>query len=289
MDWLDRMNRAMDYIEEHLRERIDYPKIARAAACSAFHFQRMFPFIAGVSLYEYIRRRRLTMAAFELQTADARIIDVALKYGYESPEAFSRAFKGLHGIMPAAVRDKGSTLKAFPKMSFFISIKGDTEMNYRIEEKDGFALFGAVGDIDANQPFTAIPEFWSRCILDGTVDRIRAAAGIGEGGQLHAALHHWRPGVFAYLIGSYLPESGMPNGYEKLEIPKHTWAIFSTGLYPDGTGMPLVHDIWKRIFPEWFPTSGYEHADGPELEMTYDRGNGLYEMEVWIPVIRKQG
>ncbi len=288
MDLLDRMNSAMDYIETHLTENIDYQKIAKIATCSVFHFQRMFPFITGISLFEYIRRRKLTMAAFELQTSDIKVIDVALKYGYESPEAFSRAFKALHGIMPTSARNKGITLKAYPKMSFLISIKGDIEMNYRIEEKESFTIFGISTDIDANNPFVEIPTFWDKCISNGTIDRIRKVVGLEENLQLHAGLYNWRPGVFSYMIGYYLPENGLPDGYEKLEVKKYTWAVFSTGLYRDGEGGSILHDIWKRIFPEWFPTSGYEHDDGPEFEMTYDRGNNMYEMEIWIPVVKKQ-
>ena len=122
MDWLDRMNCAMDYIEEHLDGEISYEEIARLACTTACHFQRMFPFVTGVTLSEYIRRRRLTLAAFMLQTTDAKVIDVALQYGYESQAAFTRAFKNLHGVMPAAVRDAGVSLKAYPRMNFQISI-----------------------------------------------------------------------------------------------------------------------------------------------------------------------
>ena len=287
MDWLTKMNHAMDYVEAHLADNIDYRRIAQAAACSAFHFQRMFPFITGVSLFEYIRRRRLTMAAFELQTSDIKVVDVALKYGYESPEAFSRAFKGLHGVMPLSARDRGVTLKAFPKMSFLISMKGDTEMNYRIEEKEGFTMFGVSANIDANEPFVQIPEFWGRCIQDGTVDRIRAAAGLDENAAIHAMLHDFRPGVFSYLIGYYVPGNGMPADYTRVDVAPYTWAVFSTGLFPGDEATPIQHDIWKRIFPEWFTTSGYEHADGPEMEMTYHRGGNMLECEIWIPVVKK--
>ncbi|CAG7652973.1 Transposon Tn10 TetD protein [Paenibacillus solanacearum] len=113
MDWLGRMNSAMEYIETNLADNISYDEIARRACCSTYHFQRMFPFITGVSLSEYIRRRRLTLAAFELQTTDVKVIDVAMKYGYDSPEAFTRAFKNLHGIMPISARDKGVSLKVW--------------------------------------------------------------------------------------------------------------------------------------------------------------------------------
>lgn len=161
MDWLSRMNNAMDYIESNLAYDISYDKIAQIACCSTYHFQRMFPFITGVSLSEYIRRRRLTLAAFELQTTDAKVIDVAMKYGYESPEAFARAFKNLHGIIPISARDTGVALKAYPRMSFHISIKGDVEMNYRIEQRGSFEMFGVYGLINSDQKtaFSEVPQF----------------------------------------------------------------------------------------------------------------------------------
>lgn len=186
MDWLDRMNNVMEYVETHLSDTIDYDIVARIACCSTYHFQRMFPFITNVSLSEYIRRRRLTLAAFELQQSGTKVIDIALKYGYESPEAFSRAFKKMHGVMPMSARDKGVTLKAYPRLSFHISIRGDVEMNYRIEEKQAFEMFGVstLVNSDGDNPFVDIPAFWTKCISDGTVDRIRTAAGLGEKGQI---------------------------------------------------------------------------------------------------------
>jgi len=172
MEWLDSMNEAMAYIEAHLSDRnngIDYVEIAKAACCSSFHFQRVFPFITGITLSDYISRRRLTLAAFDLQTSDIKVIDVALKYGYESPEAFSRAFKLLNGVMPISARDNGTILKTFPRLSFQIMIKGDTEMNYRIEEKEAFEIFGL--ELKTNtvngQCFKDIPAFWEACEKDG--------------------------------------------------------------------------------------------------------------------------
>jgi AraC family transcriptional regulator len=282
------MNSAMDYIEAHLKESIDYDQVAKIACCSTYHFQRMFSFITDVPLSEYIRRRRLTLAAFELQSKELKIIDIAFKYGYESPEAFSRAFKKMHGVMPMSARDKGVSLKAYPRMSFHISIKGDIEMNYRIEEKETFEMFGVSAEINADgeKPFIEIPEFWTKCIHDGTIDRIRTAAGLGENGQIHAVLYNQRSDKFLYMIGYYLPQGGLPQEYRKLTVPALTYAIFSTGLYLDGQGN--IHKLWKRIFAEWFPTCNYKQADGPEFEMTYDRGNNMYEMEIWIPVERKK-
>jgi len=294
MDWLDRMNSAMEYVETHLTEAIDYDRIARMACCSTYHFQRMFSFITSVPLSEYIRRRRLTLAAFELQNSSVKVIDMALKYGYESPEAFSRAFKKMHGVMPMSARDKGVLLKAYPRLSFHISIRGDVEMNYKIEEKQGFEMFGVstlisgAGDV-LEQPLVEIPEFWSKCISDGTVDGIRAAAGLGGNGQLHAVLYNNQEynneDKFSYMIGYFLPRSGLPEGFEKLSISPQTYAIFSTGFHAYGKGG--IHDLWKRIWGEWFPSSNYECANGPEFRITYDRGNGMCEMEVWVPVIKK--
>lgn len=293
MDWLKRMNNAMEYVETHLSDEIDFNQVAKIACCSTYHFQRMFSFITSVPLSEYIRRRRLTLAAFELQQSDAKVIDTALKYGYESPEAFSRAFKKMHGVMPMSAREKGITLKAYPRLSFHISIRGDVEMNYKIEEKQAFEMFGistvikAAGEDSLEQPFVEIPAFWTKVVSDGTVDRIRAAAGLGGDGQIHAVLYNHQGEKFSYMIGYFLPQSGLPGQFEKLQIPPQMYAIFPTGLYPDGQSG--IHELWRRIWGEWFPSSNYEFANGPEFEMTYDRGNNMYEMEVWIPVVKKPG
>ncbi|CAG7597107.1 HTH-type transcriptional activator RhaR [Paenibacillus solanacearum] len=287
MDWLKRMNNAMEYIETHLSEAIDFDHVARIACCSTYHFQRMFSFITNVPLSEYIRRRRLTLAAFELQNSGVKVIDIALKYGYESPEAFSRAFKKMHGVMPTSARDKGVSLKAYPRLSFHISIQGDAEINYRIEEKQDFEMFGVSTLIhaDGESPFIEIPKFWEKCKSDGIVKRIRAAAGLGEHGQIHSVLYNNLGGRFSYMIGYFLPPFGLPQGFEKLQIPPQTYAIFSTGQNPGGQND--IHGLWRRIWGEWFPTCDYHFANGPEFEMAYDRGNGKYEMEVWIPVVKK--
>jgi len=142
MDLLARMNSALQYIEENLTNEIDFKEVARLALCSEYHFKRMFSFLAGVTLSEYIRRRRLTLAAFELTDTQARIIDIAVKYGYSSADAFTRAFQSLHGITPSEARNSGQSLKAFPRMTFQLTIRGGNEMNYRIIEKEPFRIVG---------------------------------------------------------------------------------------------------------------------------------------------------
>ena len=281
MDWLERMNQAMDYLEAHLADEISYDEAARIACCSTYHFQRMFSFITGVTLSEYIRRRRLTLAAFELQSG-ARVIDVALKYGYQSPEAFARAFKSLHGIMPVSARDPGTSLKAYPRMSFHISIRGDLEMNYRIEQRGPFEMFGVHGVVRQNlhEAFKDVLRFRRQCDEDGSVEEINGLLGRFGNCLLHAALFDFTGETFKYMVGYHLPKGmDIPERFTRLSVPALTWAIF-----PDP--QCELQKLWQRIHTEWFPTSGYELVEGPQFEMYYGMP-GHTQGEVWIPVKKK--
>lgn len=284
MDWLDRMNSAMEYIETNLADTISFDEIAQRACCSTYHFQRMFPFITGVSLSEYIRRRRLTLAAFELQTTDSRVIDVAMKYGYDSPEAFARAFKNLHGIMPTSARDTGVSLKAYPRMSFHISIKGDVEMNYRIEQRGSFEMFGVYGFINADQKtaFSEVPQFRIKCDDDGSVDLMNDLLGRFGDTMLHAALYDHTKESFKYMVCYHLPKGlEIPERFTKLSVPTLTWAIFPEPQCD-------MQKLWQRIYSEWFPTSEYEQVEGPSFEMYYGMArHGNVSGEIWIPVKKK--
>lgn len=284
MDWLDRMNSAMEYIETNLADTISFDEIAQRACCSTYHFQRMFPFITGVSLSEYIRHRRLTLAAFELQTTDSKVIDVALKYGYDSPEAFARAFKNLHGIMPTSARDTGVSLKAYPRMSFHISIKGDVEMNYRIEQRGSFEMFGVYGFINADQKtaFSEVPQFRIKCDDDGSVDLMNDLLGRFGDTMLHAALYDHTKESFKYMVCYHLPKGlEIPERFRKLSVPTLTWAIFPEPQCD-------MQKLWQRIYSEWFPTSEYEQVEGPSFEMYYGMArHGNVSGEIWIPVKKK--
>ncbi|GGH30245.1 AraC family transcriptional regulator [Paenibacillus segetis] len=282
MDWLERMNCAMEYIETNLADHISYDKLAQIACCSTYHFQRMFPFITGIQLSEYIRRRRLTLAAFELQTTGAKVIDVALKYGYQSPEAFARAFKNLHGIMPISARDKGVPLKAYPRLTFQISIKGDIEMNYRIEQRGSFEMFGVYGLInsDMNTAFVEVPKFRKTCDDDGSVALMNELLGRFGDTNLHAALYDHSAENFKYMICYNLPQGmEIPERFTKLSVPALTWAIFPEPRCD-------LQRLRERIYTEWFPTSEYEEVEGPSFEMYY--GMAGHDMaEIWIPVKKK--
>lgn len=288
-DWIRKMNNAIAYIESNLNGVVDYNEAAKIACCSAYHFQRFFSFIAEIPLSEYIRRRRLTLAAFELQKGDVKVIDVALKYGYESPEAFTRAFKSIHGVTPKIAKDKGSQLRAYPCMSFHISIKGDIEMNYRIEQKESFEMFGVDTDISTvdNQNFISIPKFWETCRSDGTMVRIRKAGNLNENAPLHAAMYNCTDTSHAYMIGHFIPASGDPKDFFTLTVPASTWAIFPTEELSMAEAAKQAAIMWKRIFTEWFATSGYELANAPELELHYKKAENKYITEIWIPIVKK--
>ncbi|MCL2593802.1 MAG: effector binding domain-containing protein, partial [Defluviitaleaceae bacterium] len=246
-------------------------------------------YITGVPLSEYIRCRRLTLAASEIQTSDIKIIDVALKYGYESPEAFSRAFKKFHGTTPLSAREAGVLLKVFPKMSFHIKIKGDSEMNYRIEQKEAFELFGIelkTSVIDG-RCFKEIPEFFGKCLEDGRYDALKKAAGKAEddttdGGVTYG---HNPNGDMNYMMACYKKTETVPQEYKVLGIPKQTWAIFTVENSEDDKNL---HEMWQRIYSEWFPSVSYEHADCEfDLEMYFRDKETGYFVEIWIPIVKK--
>ena len=293
MDWPDRMDCAMDYIEENLAGNIDFAQAAKMACCSTYHFQRMFSFITGTPLSEYIRRRKLTTAAYELQNTNAKVIDIAFRFGYESSEAFSRAFHKLHGVLPTYARKKGVILKVYPRLSFHISIRGDTEMNYRIEEKEAFEVFGL--ELQTNvidgQCYKDIPAFWEACEMDGQCVALAKVAGKKPNELLDAGVtyDHNPNGNMKYMIGCIKTPDANPGGYTVLSIPKQTWAIFSVIWENSEQGTKNIHDIWKRIYSEWFPSSHYEHAPKCDLDMElyYGDREANYGVEIWIPVIQK--
>ena len=294
MDRLGKMNDAMEYIESNLAGEISYDRIAQIAGCSAYHFQRVFSFITDIPLSEYIRRRRLSAAAFELQEGNRKVIDVAYKYGYESPEAFSRAFKKLHGVMPASAREKGVLLKACPKITFSVSVKGEVLLDYRIEEREAFTLCGLSTVVKGGM---TPPKFIRQCHRSGMLRKMYGDLGVGvlpkdapatpgEPVSLYFALYDHADDAYSYMICHDAPNGGAPTGYETLSVPALTWAVFPS---PDDAGAdPAVQckRAWSRV-SEWFAASEYEHALGPELEKGYNRGNMDFYYKVWIPIVKK--
>ncbi len=282
MNWLDAMNKAVEYLEDNITEKLDIEKVAKIALSSTFHFQRMYHMITGVTIAEYIRRRRLTLAAQDIISGE-KIINVAYKYGYETPEAFTKAFGKMHGMSPSAAREPGVNLKAYPKLSFHISIKGDKDMNYKIVDKGSFKVVGKQTRITMvnGENFKQVPKFWDDCMSDGSYEWISSKA--GKLGVLGICKDFAEcKDEFNYMIGVEEIKDTLPKGYISETIPAATWAIFeSVGALPEAS-----HDLLRRIFSEWMPSTGYQHDCAPEIEV-YPEGDMFssdYRCEIWIPV-----
>lgn len=287
MECIMRLNNAINYVENHLSADIDYEETAKCACFSLYHFKRLFAFIVGIPISEYIRRRRLTLAAFDLQTGGEKVIDVALRYRYDSPTSFCRAFKSMHGVNPSAVRSKGTSLKAYPRVAFQISVKGDTEMNYRIEQRESFEVFGVKTIIKNREAALAVPQFWAESRADGAIARIKQAAGVTPETPIHAALYECTDEQYTYLLCMPLSQESCPEEFTTLSIPDGEWAVFTTGEQTYEEMSAAAAKMWKEIFTEWFAMSGYELVQATEMEMHYQTGSGKYIAEIWIPVTKK--
>ena len=285
MDWLDRMNRALDYIEHHLEDGVSIEEAAKAAYSSAFHFHRLFHMVTGITVTEYIRRRRLTLAAQELASTQNRVVDVALKYGYDSPESFAKAFRRLHGIAPSEARNPGVRLKAFPRMEFQLTLKGVHAMDYRIVEREAFHVIGKVLDTTCRDGanLREIPAFWSAGFADGWIARLESLAGRMAMGICMPMV----PGQedLSYMIAVEAGPEMAGDEWTGYTVPAQTWAVFTAvGPLPGS-----IQDVFRRIFQEWFPSTSYEHAHAPELEVYLDGDSSSpdYRCEVWIPIEKK--
>lgn len=286
VEWLDRMRDAIDLIEDSITRDIQIDEIAKRAYSSPYHFQRMFHMLTGITVREYIRSRRLTLAAQELAVSGSKVIDVALKYGYDSPESFAKAFRKAHGISPSEARFHGAELKAYPRISFHLAIKGDKEMDYKILNRESFRIVGKslqVSMVDGENQ-REIPKFWEACHADGTVASLaRHGAGKDLLGICMNIDHDTQ--MLTYLIAvEHSGDTVIDPSWITAEVPAATWAVF-TSIGP----MPhAIQDVWRRIFEEFFPSTGYQHGDGPELEV-YPDGDAYaegYRCEVWIPVVK---
>ena len=281
MEWIERLNDAVGYIEEHLTEEIDYERLGKIACCSSYHFQRMFTYMAGVPLSEYIRRRRMSLAAVDLQSTGIKIIDVAGKYGYNSPTAFNRAFQSVHGIAPSAVKNEGVSVKSFPPVSFKIIVNGVEEMNYRIETKDAFRIVGVSVPLekDIEKNFAVIPRKWQETAVNGTLQKLTGLMDTQPMGVLGVSTCNdtepWR-----YYIA--VSSSQTDKDLEEYTVPAATWAVF-----PGAGTNQSIQELERRIVTEWLPTSGYEYGNAPDVEVYLNPDPQNAQYEVWIPVVRK--
>lgn len=290
MNWVHRMNEAISYIEDHLTDEISHERISKIAGCSIYNFQRMFSYIADKPLSEYIRNRRLTLAAFDILNSTERIIDISLKYGYESQDAFSRAFRNYHGVLPSTVRNETVQLKSCPKLSFQMTIKGENHMNYKIEQFPAFKVAGIANQINTSEAFEIIPQIWGNAWKNGTMDRFfklfekvdyrpAGVLGISEGGQWgNSEEMNYIVAVTNHVDLPTCNHVSPPEGMEEFSYPGSTWVIFeANGELPDA-----VQKVYKQFYTEWLPNSGYQLANLPVIESYMPENH----QEVWIAIVK---
>lgn len=281
MDWIEGMQRAIDYIEANLTNELPPQEVARQAHVSSYHFQRVFALLTSMSVGEYVRARRLTQAGQELCLSDQKVLDVSLKYGYESPESFCKAFARFHGVTPAAARAPGAVLRCMAPLRFKIKLEGGTNMDYRIEKKDDIYLTAKVNRVPLDRSFEVCPKCFDEYFAQGLQQQVAPAIALCV-----ITEQDRRDNTFSYAIGDELPEGmATPTGFETIVIPAATWAVFPCrGALPEA-----IQNQHRRIYTEWLPVSGYRIVDGYDMEI-YSFGDTQspdYETEIWMQVERK--
>ena len=291
MDWIQGIQRAIDYLEENITEEIDFEEAAKQAYSSSFHFQRVFSILCGFSLGDYIRMRRLSLAGEELSKGNAKIIDIAMKYGYDTPESFSRAFTRFHGVSPSEAKRR-APVKIFTPLSVKLIVTGGSKMDYRIEKRDAFQVVCKRKKVEKPQSANAtkdITAMWQTFGADGTMARLidcmpknpvmKGLLGICFSSELDAR-------QFPYGIGVEYDGREVADDLEVVTIPANTYAVFtSKGKMPDA-----FIDTYHRIVTEFFPQSAqYEYAENVEFEVysSADVSNPDYQCEIWIAVKEK--
>ncbi len=285
MEWMKAIGNAVEYIEAHITENISAEDVAKQVHISPFYFQKGFQMLCGYTVTEYIRSRRMALAAGELATEDVRIIDVAVKYGYDSPDSFTKAFYRFHGVTPSMVQKGHAMINAFAPLKIKLSLEGGYKMNYTFKKKDSFTVMGVRKKFSYAEAPTAIPAFWEEHAEKGRQQYVHGMFGINIDESRGFD-------EFEYLIADvYNPAADVPEGFTTVVIPAFTWAVFPCpGPMPDA-----LADVNSKIFSEWLPAlKDYEFAAGYCIEMYDDPGNypkGVsdenYYTEIWIPVKKK--
>lgn len=284
MEWVKTISTAIEYIESNITEDISAEDIARQVNISSFYFQKGFSLLCGYTITEYIRCRRLALAAGELADG-AKVIDTAIKYCYDSPDSFAKAFYRFHGVTPSAVQKSSTMIKAFAPLKISLSLKGGKSMDYRIVKKGSFAVIGSVKSFSYDEASTEIPKYWREHCESGKNKYVSGMFGV----NIDESMGMNR---FEYMIADvYNPSVDIPEGFETRVIPALTWAVFPIkGALPDA-----LQDVNKKIFSEWLPALGdYEFAAGYSIEMYADpqkfsKGtcDENYYSEIWIPIKKK--
>ncbi|WP_096186568.1 AraC family transcriptional regulator [Evansella halocellulosilytica] len=287
MGWVESIQKAIDYMEKNLLEELTIERIAKEANSSVFHFQRTFSILTNMSVAEYLRGRRLTLAAQELASTNTRIIDLAYKYGYDTPEAFSKAFRRQHGMKPSEVRKNIGELKSYNRLIIQVNLKGAEPMKYRIVERESFQVVGIKREFSCinGENLREIPKFWNAAHKEGTDEALFKLNSGNIKGVLGVCVDKSAKSngdEIEYWIATEYSGEELPSGFSRLEIPASKWGVFEVhGPMPDS-----MQNSWKKIFSEWFPSNNYEHAGTPELEVytSKDPSNPNLYSEIWIPL-----
>ncbi|SES30385.1 AraC family transcriptional regulator [Psychrobacillus sp. OK032] len=286
MAWVESIQKAINFIEKHLLDDLTMEQIAKVTNSSVFHFQRTFAILTDMSIADYIRRRRLTLAAQELVNTDNKIIDLSYKYGYDTPEAFTKAFRKQHGVTPSDARKKLGNLQSYNRLVIQVSLRGAEPMKYKIVEKESFQVVGVkrTYNCKTGENLNGIPLFWDEVNTNGTDDLLSQL----NNGKIEGVLgvcvveeEQKDSGLMDYWIAS-AHEGDVPENLLALEIPPSKWVIFEV----HGPMPHAMQDTWKQIYSEWFPSNPYVPAGTPELEV-YSNGNPNnedYYSEIWIPI-----
>lgn len=269
MNWIEDLQAALDYIEAHLTDELRVEDVAAQAYVSSFHFQRIFPAVCGVTVGEYIRSRRMTLAGEELSRGDVKVIDAAVKYGYDSPDSFARAFSRFHGINPSAARERGARLNAFAPLKIKVVLEGGAMLEYRIEEKAAFTVMGVMRRFRGETSYQDIPVFWNEHMQGPLAERIRGVLGLCLDNE---------PDSFEYMIADiYSPWMEIPQGCVTRTIPAGIWAVFPCrGQLPEA-----LQSVNTRIWREWLPGCR-EYRLGSNCNIEF-YAEPEYS-EIWVPV-----
>lgn len=284
MNWAKIIEDAIDYIEGNITEELTVGRIAGEVNTSAFYFQKGFSMLCGYTVGEYVRMRRLSIAGEEFLSSDVKVIDIAMKYGYDSPDSFTRAFTRFHGSTPTDVRRGGAMLKSFAPLHIKLILDGGSTMEYRIEKKPAFKVMGVAGNFSYENANVKVPQFWNEVFMQSEERPVMGMYGVCFDEEMAG-------NEFRYMIADdYDAGQAEAKKLDVHEIKEHTWAVF-----PCRGPMPLpLQEVNRRIFSEWLPASSYEIAEGYNIEYysnpeefkmgTQDQE---YYAEVWIPVKEK--
>ncbi len=284
---LERLNQALEYIEDRLDQQVDVTELARIAATSEYHLRRMFSALAGMPLSEYVRRRRLTVAGAEVLAGQVTLLEIAVRYGYGSGEAFARAFRAVHGIGPGEARRTGAALVSQPRLAFRLTVEGNSSMRYRMVDRPEFNVVGLKARVPLvhSGPNQAIIDF-VRGIDPRTLERLEELSDQEPQGIV-AVCDDLDPsraeGTELDYHHGVITSAAAPEGTTVLPVPAGTWAVFTTS----GPAPQAIQELWRDVFTQWFPSNPYRSRPGPEILRTRLSPDGTEaDAELWLPVER---